>query len=205
MNRNKNVRKGGNTKDLPFFEVVNKRVSVREYRSDPVQPEHLKQILEAARRAPNAGNQQAWRFLVVQDPDTLDKFREVSWRRRKSWLLEQGYEAAPDEELREHYRKILGAPLLILVLVDKTVRWKGYHEKDGALAAGHIMLAARALGYGSVMLTGTVSEDVCREFFEVPDRYSINCTIPIGFPDSWPPKRSRKPLKKLIFYQKIPT
>jgi hypothetical protein len=27
---------------LPFFEVVDKRVSVRKYRSDPVQPEHLK-------------------------------------------------------------------------------------------------------------------------------------------------------------------
>ncbi len=189
---------------MSFFEVVQKRVSVRSYKSDPVPPEHLERILEAARQAPNAGNQQPWRFLVVQEKDRLNEFRDVAWRSRKKWLLDNGYEADTDEGMKAHYDRILGAPLHVVVLIDTAVRYRGYAEQDGALAAENIMLAARALGYGSVMITGSVSADTVRRFFKVPRRYSINCLIPIGVPDSWPVKRERRPLSEFVFHERVP-
>ena len=189
---------------MPFFEVVEKRVSVRKFKLDPVPSEHLELILEAARQAPNAGNQQPWRFLVVQDANTLATFRDKAWRARKRWLLDNGYEADIDDEMKAHYHRILGAPLHVIVLVDTTVKNKGYADKDGALAAENIMLAARALGYGSVMITGSVSASTLREFFEVPKRYSINCLILIGVPESWPEKRERRPLSEFVFNERVP-
>jgi nitroreductase len=190
--------------EMSFFEVVQKRVSVRNYKPDPVPPEHLERILEAARQAPNAGNQQPWRFLVVQGKDRLNEFRNVAWRSRKKWLLDNGYEADTDEGMKAHYDRILGAPLQVVVLIDTVVRYRGYAEQDGALAAENIMLAARALGYGSVMITGSVSADTVRMFFKVPRRYSINCLIPIGVPDSWPVKRERRPLSEFVFHERVP-
>jgi nitroreductase len=190
--------------EMSFFEVVQKRVSVRNYKPDPVPPEHLERILEAARQAPNAGNQQPWRFLVVQGKDRLNEFRNVAWRSRKKWLLDNGYEADTDEGMKAHYDRILGAPLHVVVLIDTVVRYRGYAEQDGALAAENIMLAARALGYGSVMITGSVSADTVRLFFKVPRRYSINCLIPIGVPDSWPVKRERRPLSEFVFHERVP-
>jgi len=190
--------------DMPFFEVVEKRVSVRKYKANPVKPEHLELILEAARQAPNAGNQQPWRFLVVQDKAILKKFRDKAWRARKKWLLDNGYEADSDDEMKAHYNNILGAPLHVVILVDTAVKHKGYADKDGALAAENLMLAARALGYGSVMITGSVSANTLREFFEIPRRYVINCLIPIGVPDSWPSKRDRRPLSEFVFKEKVP-
>jgi nitroreductase len=190
--------------EMSFFEVVQKRVSVRNYKPDPVPPEHLERILEAARQAPNAGNQQPWRFLVVQGKDRLNEFRNVARRSRKKWLLDNGYEADTDEGMKAHYDRILGAPLQVVVLIDTVVRYRGYAEQDGALAAENIMLAARALGYGSVMITGSVSADTVRMFFKVPRRYSINCLIPIGVPDSWPVKRERRPLSEFVFHERVP-
>ena len=189
---------------MTLFEVIQKRVSVRSFRSDPIPPQDLEQILEAARLAPNAGNQQSWRFLVIQGKEKLDEFRDFAWRSRKKWLLENGYEADTDEGMKAHYNKLLGAPLHIVVLIDLVVNYRGYAEQDGALATENIMLAARALGYGSVMITGSVSAETVRKFFRVPKRYSINCLIPIGVPEAWPEHRARKPLTDLVFYDKVP-
>jgi len=190
--------------EMNFFDVVRKRVSVRSYRLDPAPPEHLEQILEAARQAPNAGNQQPWRFLVVQDKGRLREFRDMAWRRRKKWLLDNGYEADTDEEMKAHYDRILGAPLHIVVLIDTAVRYRGYAKEDGSLAAENMMLAARALGYGSVMITGSVSADTLRGFFKIPRRYEIICLIPIGAPESWPEKRGRRPLSEFVFHERVP-
>ena len=189
---------------MTLFEVIQKRVSVRSFRSDPIPQQDLEQILEAARLAPNAGNQQSWRFLVIQGKEKLDEFRDFAWRSRKKWLLENGYEADTDEGMKAHYNKLLGAPLHIVVLIDLAVNYRGYAEQDGALATENIMLAARALGYGSVMITGSVSAETVRKFFRVPKRYSINCLIPIGVPEVWPERRARKPLTDLVFYDKVP-
>jgi len=197
-------RKSESNSKMTLFEVIQKRVSVRSFRSDPIPQQYLEQILEAARLAPNAGNQQSWRFLVIQGKEKLDEFRDFAWRSRKKWLLENGYEADTDEGMKAHYDKLLGAPLHIVVLIDLVVNYRGYAEQDGALATENIMLAARALGYGSVMITGSVSAETVRKFFRVPKRYSINCLIPIGVPEAWPKRRARKPLTDLVFYDKVP-
>ena len=197
-------RKSESNSKMTLFEVIQKRVSVRSFRSDPIPQQDLEQILEAARLAPNAGNQQSWRFLVIQGKEKLDEFRDFAWRSRKKWLLENGYEADTDEGMKAHYDKLLGAPLHIVVLIDLVVNYRGYAEQDGALATENIMLAARALGYGSVMITGSVSAETVRKFFRVPKRYSINCLIPIGVPEAWPKRRARKPLTDLVFYDKVP-
>ena len=44
-----------------------RRISVRKYTDEPVEPEKIEQILRAAMAAPSAGNQQPWEFNVVRD------------------------------------------------------------------------------------------------------------------------------------------
>ncbi len=43
-----------------FFELVRARHSVRTFTARPIEPENLQPILEAANRAPSAGNLQAY-------------------------------------------------------------------------------------------------------------------------------------------------
>jgi len=194
-----NVNLGGH----PFFQVVEQRVSVRRYKPDPVPQEHLELILNAARLAPNSGNQQACRYLVVKDRERLDELKEACMRNRKAVLRARGDEVPEEEAIREHYDVVFSAPLYVLVLVDKTVRYKGYEEKDGSLAAANIMLAARALGYGTVFYTDSIPEDLCMRHLDIPERYSRTCIIPVGIPESWPDRRERLPLSELVFHEKI--
>jgi nitroreductase len=192
-----------NLGDHPFFKVVEQRVSVRKYKPDPVPKEHLELILNAARLAPNSGNQQACRYLIVEDRAKLDELKEDCILNRKTVLLARGDEVPEEETIRAHYDVVFSAPLYVLVLVDKTVRYKGYEEKDGSLAAANIMLAARALGYGTVFYSDSIPEDLCIKHFDIPEKYCRACIIPIGIPESWPDNSERLPLNELVFREKI--
>lgn len=94
----------------PFFDVVEQRVSVRKYKQDPVPQEQLDMILDAARLAPNSGNQQACRYLVVRDRGKLEALKEDSIRNRMRWLEEEGYDVPEESELRERYDDVFSAP-----------------------------------------------------------------------------------------------
>ena len=54
----------GEANDMDALEAILTRRSTRNYRPDPVEPEKLQKILEAARQAPSGGNNQTNHFLV---------------------------------------------------------------------------------------------------------------------------------------------
>ena len=51
-----------------FFELVEKRRSIRRFKRDKVERELIERCVEAARLAPSAENLQPWRFLVFDEP-----------------------------------------------------------------------------------------------------------------------------------------
>jgi hypothetical protein len=51
----------------PLMQAIKERRSVRHYKPDPVKPEDLQSVLEAARMAPSWANTQTWRLIVVKD------------------------------------------------------------------------------------------------------------------------------------------
>ncbi|TRO50072.1 nitroreductase, partial [Candidatus Bathyarchaeota archaeon] len=69
---------------MNIFDAIKTRRSVRKYKPEPVLDEHLKQILEAARLAPSAGNKQPWRFVVVRDPELRRKLGVIA--RNQTWV-----------------------------------------------------------------------------------------------------------------------
>lgn len=51
--------------------------AVREFRADPVADEVVGRLLDTARFAPSGGNRQAWRVVVLRDPDKRRRLREI--------------------------------------------------------------------------------------------------------------------------------
>lgn len=51
--------------------------AVREFSPDPVSDETVYRILDTARFAPSGGNRQAWRVVVVKDPATRRRLRDL--------------------------------------------------------------------------------------------------------------------------------
>src|SRR5215470_7468123 len=55
--------------EIGLFEAMYSARALRRLKPDPVPDEIITQILDAAIRAPSAGNSQHWVFVVVRDPD----------------------------------------------------------------------------------------------------------------------------------------
>lgn len=192
-----------NQEALDFFGTVRNRRSVRSFLPNPVPEEDLLEILDAARLAPTSGNQQPWMFLVVRDRSTIQALKDACVERSLSIRRTRGMPTTEEAEqqVRASFEGYFSAPVYVVVLTDGESRYPAYNHWDGPLAAGYLMLAARALGYGTVFITDSVPEDVTREVLAIPDRYARVCITPIGVPEAWPESPEKKDLKDFIVYE----
>lgn len=150
------------------LETILSRHSVREFTQEHISEEALRAILAAGMSGPSCANTRDWSFLVVRDRETLQKMADAN--DRPAWPLR-------------------GADLGILVCGDLTrafPRAQEYWVVDGAIAAQNMVLAAAALGIGSVWLgTWPQTERVerLRELFSLPDTAVPHSILALGYPD----------------------
>lgn len=114
---------------VDFFDVINKRHSVRAYTEEAISNEDIESLLRSAMRAPSAANEQPWEFVVIRDKAILEKVGGIN-----SWA-----------------RYANKAPVAILVcLNEQKEKEKGMGILDIGMCSENIMLAATAMGIGSV-------------------------------------------------------
>lgn len=186
-----------------LFNTVKGRRTVRKFKPDPVSKAHILKILDAARYAPTAQNKQPWKFLVIQDRKKLDSLKEKAIE----WFIEAYGKDKPEKE-RGTFRKAvtqmaegaLSAPVYVVVLVNKKEAIPEYVLHDGVLAAGYLMLAAKSLGYGTGFFTRLFPEKEVKEFFNIPDEYTVICVTPVGVPDGEPECR-KKDLEEFVVFE----
>ena len=190
--------------EMSFFETVKNRQSIRAYKSTPVPEKHILQIIDSARLAPTSGNQQPWKFIVVQDTSVIQKLKDVCIESRVA-TYQQYFADKSEEEIRanaeKYYNSFLTAPVYIVVLTDNESKYPDYNHHDGPLAAGYLCLAARALGYGTVYATDSVPVEVTKKILNIPDQYTRVCLIPLGIPEEWPEKHEKNELEDFIIYE----
>ena len=147
---------------MDALEVIFTRRSIRRYTGEAITEAELKTLLEAGMNAPSANNQQPARYIVVDDRAKLNAIMEV----------------------HPYSRMLAEAPMAIVVCGDTEVS-ASYWQQDCAAATENILLAARALGLGSVWLGVYPREDrtaAVSELFELPDAVKPMCIIAIGHP-----------------------
>lgn len=179
---------GQNLPDL--FETFKTRRSVRKFKPTPVPDTHIRQILEAANFAPCPRNRQAWKFVVIKDRGILDQIRDDCIKKT-------------GEKSRPYFTDYLSAPVYVVVLADTRTRNPENDVIAGALAAENLMLAARALGYGSVFCVNSIPEDVTKHVLNIPDNYKRVCITPIGIPDEWPDAPVKKGIEEVVVYDRF--
>lgn len=152
---------------MDAIQDIMQRISVRKYSDREIPEEDLRTILEAGMAGPSCVNARDWSFVVVRDPEMLNKMADANGR--------------PAEPLR-------GAKLGILVCGDMERAFKGapdYWIVDGSIAAQNMILAANALGIGSVWLgtwpqPGRVKAQA--ELFGLPETQIPHSIIAFGYP-----------------------
>ena len=180
-----------------IWEVFRDRRSVRKFKPDAVPEADILRIIDAARLAPTSGNQQPWKFLIVRDRDKITQLKDACIKRSLD-RLDADKRRQSEERIRSRMNDYFSAPVYIVVLTDNNSTYPDYNHWDGPLAAGYLMLAARALGYGTVFITDAIPSDVTRQVLSIPDRYTRVCITPLGVPLEWPASPPKKKLEEFI-------
>lgn len=183
---------------MDTLEAIKTRRSVRKFLDREVEPEKLLMVLEAAQMAPSWANMQCWRFVVVQDPRVKARISELSYV--EAFFSSRGYKTNPAQ------KALAEAPVVIVACADPIqsgdLRGEQYYMTDVGIAAENLMLAAHALGLGTVFV-GVFDEENLGELLGIPAGIRIVGLFPLGYPQeegkAGPP---RKPLDEIVFYGK---
>lgn len=168
---------------MQFKELVQKRYSVRSYKTEPVPDDKLQEVLEAARLAPTAANRQPFQFVVI-------------------------HTAGREAELRRIYDRpwFVQAPIVICACGVPSQGWvrrddRSYLDVDVAIVMDHLILAAADLGLGTCWI-GDFDPVATRELLNLPDDVEPIAFTPLGYPDDQPRPKKRKPLAELVRYER---
>jgi nitroreductase len=185
---------------MPIGEAMFTQRSIRRFRPEPISVADIELIVEAAVRAPNGGNQQVARFLVVKDPAAIRGFaplyHEAWWAKRHDEGFVD-YAALPERfHPAARLAETIGdVPCIVFALA--------IHQgpPDSVIpAVQNLMLAARAIGIGSVPTT--LHPSVMTRFYEmfgIPGDVSFHFCVPLGYPEgNFGPTR-RKPTAQTTF------
>ena len=184
---------------------------VRTFRDEPVDAAVVETLLDLARRAPSAGNTQAW-DLVLLGGEAVGRYWDVTLGDRRSGFRWQG---------------LLRAPVLVLVYVRPDAYVERYGEPDKApagLGAGadawpvpywwidggalvqNLLLGATAAGLGACFFGQFEHESAVRGAFGVPEDRRAVGTIALGHPAPDEPGRSarrpRPPLDEIVHHDR---
>jgi nitroreductase len=169
-------------------EVMFTQRAIRRLDPDrPIDDDQLRLILDAGSKAPNGGNAQPGRFLVLRDRAAVgafgDLYHEAWWAKRADQF---GWKPGHDIPDGSPYRmaallanEIGNAPAVVLAFS------LGGLPGDSSVfpAVQNMMLAARALGIGSALTTlhPTVM-DRLHELLAIPSDVEFHCCVPLGYP-----------------------
>jgi nitroreductase len=198
-----------------IFEAMRTQKAMRRLKPDPVPEELIRKIIWAATRAPNGGNVQPWRFLVVADPEKKKRLQEIysaQWARyianvdpgrtaalpeaeRKS--MERSYERG--QYLADHLHE---APYLIIPCGFLLAINSGIASGSSIYPAiQNLMLAARALGLGTVLTTlHRQDEGAVRALLDIPEEAHTAALIPVGWPVGRFGEGPRRPVEDVTYW-----
>lgn len=149
---------------METLKAIFTRRSIRKFREQQIDQNDLRAILKAGMFAPSARNQQPWHFLVVTERELLDRLMKA----------------------HPYAQMLAEAPMAILVCADTDLeKSKGYWPVDCSAATQNMLLAAHAVGLGSVWLgvyPRTERMEAIRSIFSLRPNIQPFALIAMGFP-----------------------
>jgi nitroreductase len=202
---------------MDVFEAMRTTGTCRYFRPDPVPDEVLMSAFEAARFAPQGGNRQPVRWIVVRDAERKRQLRE--WYLKPWKLYLDGLTAgligagglpkavAAADHFAEHLHEVPAIAVLCAEL-------DGLHPTDldlnrlsvvggGSIypTAQNFCLALRAQGVASALTTLLVhAEAQVKQLLGIPDGIITAAHIAVGYPErGFPARLTRSPVNEIVF------
>lgn len=151
----------------PIQDLLRRRWSPRAFANQPVEPEQLCSLLEAARWAPSSFNEQPWSYIVAtQDsPAEYDRLLSCLAEGNQQWAQ--------------------SAPVLMLSVAKLYFERNGKENRhafhDVGLSSENLVIQATALGLFVHQMAG-FDVDKARQLYGIPDRYEPVAAFALGYP-----------------------
>ena len=158
---------------MSVYENVRERMTIREFRPDPVPEPVVKKLLQAGRWAPSSRNQQPWRFIVIRDRDVLVRLGGIAT-------------SGPF---------LADAPLAIAILMEGS----DSPDLDAGRALQQMELVAWEEGLGTcfVGLPTAEQQRAVKDLLGVPDSTHLVTVLPFGYRARTPRGKRRRPLSEI--------
>ncbi len=166
--------------------AIDQRKSIRKYQNKQVSDDIIRDLLDAARRAPSAKNTQSHKYFIVKDKKVRNKLKENN-------VFKQPF--------------VYDAPLIIVCCanpkayparVDVDDSPENYALIDLSIASSFLVLQATELGLGTVFVAW-IYRDKIKELLNIPKEYIVPFVLSIGYPAEVPNAKIRKKLGEIIF------
>lgn len=204
--------------------LIKERRSIRQWKRQEVPDGLLKKAVELATWAPNGGNYQGWRFIIVKRKETIEKMANAvqavsdkiaSWPEAISW----------QEDVKRYQKNasfFRNAPVCLGVFsggyqspMDKVLRARESFDPEAkeilgfrrsaptavqstAAAVATMLLAFHQMGLGAVWLVSPIqAKKEIETILNVPSSMDLICLIAAGYPDELPQKE-RKPVDQVL-------
>jgi nitroreductase len=204
--------------------IIKGRRSIRRWKNQEVADDVLKKAVELATWAPNGGNFQGWRFIMVKNRQVIESMANAvqavadkiaSWPESVAWPEEM-------ERARKNASYFRNAPVCIATFVgryqspiDKALEVRGSSDPEAgeirafrrtaptaiqsiAAAVTTMLLVFQQMGLGAVWLGAPqMAAKEITALLTVPAGMDLTSLIAVGYPDE-SPRRERKPVHEVM-------
>lgn len=163
---------------MQAIEAMKTRRSIRTYTAQPVERKIIEEIVDCARLAPTAMNDQPWEFVVITEKAAL----------------------ASIPPMLGHAEYVANAAFAVLVLSRETQ----YAVEDCCAATENLLIAGAAHGLGSCWVAGTQQAyaPAVVKAFRAPEDRKLIAIVSFGYPAESPVIEKRS-LAEVLHWEKF--
>ncbi len=204
--------------------LIKGRRTIRKWKAQEVPQELLKKAIELATWAPNGGNFQGWRFIVVKNRQVVVRLAEAvqsvantiaSWPESANWKADMERYRANSSFFRNapvciavfagHYASVMDKALVAREALDCAAKEVMTFRRSAptaiqsvAAAVTTMLLAFHAMGLGAAWLGAPlVAKKEIEKIVGVSEDLNLVCLVAVGFPDE-SPQKDRKPVDEVL-------
>ncbi len=173
--------------------------AIRAFTAEDVSDALVQQVLTAAIHAPSGSNTQPWHFIVIRDQAIKNAISEVYEEARAATY------GATSPLTGGARQPLSAAPVLIVACVNTPASGQAGFQTGASIypSVQNLMLAARALGLGTVLTTLHRRRKArIHEILGIPAHIESAAIIPLGWPDREYGPNRRPPLEKFVMYER---
>lgn len=205
--------------------LIKTRRSIRVWQEKEVPDDLIRQAIELATWAPNGGNFQGWRFVVVKNREVIGRIADAVWERAEA--MASWPESAAFGDAAERWKHTLDfirhAPALVCVFIgtyasaaDRLMQARGEADpiaremiearrfgnsrvQSGAAAVAYMLLAFHQMGLGTTWMTGPLqAKRLIEEIIGAEEPFELMAVVSVGYPAEEPAPGWRKPVDEVV-------